>query len=48
MATPIPSIAACTVMKIRSKLRPGCFEKFAGSPEAVSHSRQSSSFPLPV
>ena len=42
MATPMPSIAACTVMKIRSKVTPGCFEISVGRPAAVSHSRQSS------
>ena len=48
MATPRPSIAACTVMKIRSKVTPGCLEKSAGSPAAVSHSRQSSLLALLV
>ena len=48
MATPRPSIAACTVMKIRSKVTSGCFDKLVGRPAAVSHSRQSSLLALLV
>ena len=43
MATPMPSIAACTTMRMRSKVTPCCFEMLVGRPAAVSQSRQSSS-----
>src|SRR4030088_854872 len=33
-------MAACKVMKIRSKVWPGCFEMLAGSPAAGSHTRR--------